>query len=151
MTDRVRPAAARIAHTRHRLETDENIWIATASPRGVPHLVPLSLTWDGRRIILATPTATPTVRNIAATGAARASLDDADDVVIIAAAATVVPVAAATGELLDAFARRTGWDPRRQAGEEWSMLILGPTMIHAWHGEPEIAARTIMRDGSWIE
>jgi len=45
-------------------------WVATASTSdgGEAHLVPLSFAWDGGRVILATAEATPTARNLLATG-----------------------------------------------------------------------------------
>jgi hypothetical protein len=73
----------------HRLEHDECVWIATGDGDGVPHLIPLSLDWDGTRIVVYTPTASPTVRNAAAAGRARAALDDAADVVLIDATVEV--------------------------------------------------------------
>lgn len=33
----------------NRLEKDNDAWVATASPAGVPTLVPLSFVWDGGR------------------------------------------------------------------------------------------------------
>jgi len=77
-----RTIAERIAETRQRLNNDENVWIATASLGGVPHLVPLSLAWDGEAILVATRTNTPTVRNALASGRVRATLDSAADVVL---------------------------------------------------------------------
>ena len=49
MTERVRA-------TLHRLETDRNVWIATTDQHTArPHLIPLSLAWNGVQVILATP------------------------------------------------------------------------------------------------
>lgn len=139
----------RTAATLRRLDSDPNVWVATASRDGVPHLVPLSLAWDGERIVLVTPTTTPTARNIRATGKARASLDDADDVVVIQARAQAMELHAASPDLLELFAARAGWNPNPDEGT-WSMLLLEPMMIHAWNGVHEIDGRTIMRGGDWI-
>jgi hypothetical protein len=52
-----------------RLEHDVDAWVATADPAsGSPYLVPLSFLWDGRHLLVATPSASPTSRNLQATG-----------------------------------------------------------------------------------
>ena len=144
-----RSTETRIADTIRRLESEPDVWIASASADGVPHLIPLSLAWDGSRILLATPPESPTARNIVATGWARASLAATDDVVIVVASATVTPFEDTPGEVADLFAERAGWDPRQEGGR-WSLLTLTPETIHAWRGEPELGGRTIMRHGEWV-
>ena len=144
-----RTTATRIADTVRRLDSEPDVWIATASAEGVPHLIPLSLAWDGSRILVATPPESPTVRNIVAAGQARASLPDTDDVVIIVASAAVTPFEESPGDVADFFSERAGWDPRREGGR-WSLVTLTPEMIHAWKGEPELVGRTIMRHGEWV-
>jgi len=144
-----RPTESRIANAIRRLESEADVWIATASADGVPHLIPLSLAWDGSRILLATPPESPTARNIVATGSARASLPDTDDVVIIVASAVLTPFEDTPGDVVELFVEAAGWDPRKQGGR-WSLLTLTPETIHAWKGEPELVGRTIMRDGEWV-
>lgn len=146
----VRTTATRVAEAIRRLETEADIWIATASGDGAPHLIPLSLAWDGSHILVATPTASPTTRNIRATGRARASLADTDDVIIVRAAARAAPFAEVLPESAELFADRVGWDPRRQSGGEWSLLTLTPEVVFAWKGEAELAGRIIMRRGTWL-
>lgn len=126
------------------------MWVATAAPDGTPHLVPLSLTWDGVRVVVATPTSTPTVRNVAATGRARAALENTGDVVIVDAEAEVVALADAGADIVEAYVQRAGWDPRSERGE-WSLVVLTPRRIQAWSSTGEIDGRTIMRDGIWME
>jgi hypothetical protein len=144
-----RSTETRIADTIRRLESEPDVWIATASADGVPHLIPLSLAWDGSRILLATPPDSPTARNIAATEWARASLADTDDVVIVVASAAATPFEQTPGDVVEFFVEAAGWDPRREDGQ-WSLLTLTPETIHAWHGEPELLGRTIMRHGEWV-
>ena len=145
-----RTTAERIAETRQRLNNDENVWIATASLGGVPHLVPLSLAWDGEAILVATRTDTPTVRNALASGRVRATLDSAADVVLLDTDAAVTPFTHAGADQVAAFVARVGWDPRNQDGE-WSLLRLTPSRVQAWNSVSETDARTIMRDGAWID
>lgn len=144
----MRSTEQRIADVAGRLETDANVWLATASTAGVPHLVPLSLAWDGARLLVATPTDSPTVRNAAASGAVKANLDDADDVVLIAARVDVVDFATADAAAVETYVDRVGWNPAEQDGD-WSLLIITPQTIRAWRGVSEITGRTIMRQGNW--
>ena len=146
----IRSTAIRVAEALRRLETEPDVWIATASVDGAPHLSPLSLAWDGAHILVATPTDSPTTRNIVATGRARASLADTTDVIIVRATAAAVPFVEVPAVVAESFVERVGWDPRNQEGGEWSMLTLTPEMVFAWNGEPEIVGRVIMRDGVWL-
>jgi hypothetical protein len=147
MTDAVRAAAERRADTLARLEGDADVWAATAS-EGQPHLVPLSLAWDGTNVLLATPAASPTARNAAASGNIRLALGTSRDVTIIDAAAEVVPCAGAPDPVARCYATRTGWDPRH-GDVPHVYLIATPRTMHAWNSLPEISGRTIMRDGQW--
>jgi nitroimidazol reductase NimA-like FMN-containing flavoprotein (pyridoxamine 5'-phosphate oxidase superfamily) len=52
--------------TEHRLTHDVDVWVASASGEGVPYLVPLSFDWDDESLLVATPTNSPTGRNLAA-------------------------------------------------------------------------------------
>lgn len=144
-----RTTAERASAARRRLATEPNVWVATASEAGRPHLVPLSLAWDGVSILVATPTANPTSRNIAATGNARASLADADDVVILDTSATVTALGVLDDAVVATFVERTGWDPRDESSD-WSMLTLTPRTVLAWNGISETDGRTIMADGVWL-
>jgi hypothetical protein len=42
--------------TERRLDQDVDVWMATASADGAPHLVPVSFDWDGESLLLAAPT-----------------------------------------------------------------------------------------------
>ncbi len=143
-----RTAAERTRDALRRLETEPNVWIATASMTGIPHLVPLSLAWVDDAIVVATPTDTPTVRNASASGRARATLDSADDVVIVDADVRVEDLDRVQPSTVEAYISRVGWDPRDDPGA-WSMLTLAPSRIQAWNSLQETSDRFIMRDGAW--
>jgi hypothetical protein len=147
VTDAVRAAAERRADTLARLEGDADVWVATASA-GQPHLVPLSLAWDGAQVILATPAASPTARNATASGNARLALGTSRDVTIIDAAVQVVPCQDAPEPIARCYATRTGWDPGRDTVPH-VYLIATPRTMRAWNSLAEITGRTIMRDGHW--
>ena len=98
----------RQADTLRRLEHDTDAWVATAEPgSGTPYMVPLSFLWDGATVLIATPAASPTSRNLQATGQVRLGIGPTRDVVLIEGTVQAVTAAAdipvGTG---DAFARR---------------------------------------------
>ena len=67
-----------------RLDRDTDAWVATAGPAdGAPYLVPLSFLWDGTALLIATPSASVTSRNLQATGRARLGVGPTRDVVMI--------------------------------------------------------------------
>jgi len=139
----------RARHVIERLEGDADVWIATASRDGRPHLVPLSLYWDGTRIVVTNPKSSATTANVVSTGIARFALNSSEDVVIIDAVVTVVDIADAVDGLPERYAERTGWDPRDQAGD-WVYLVARPDRILAWQGPDEIEGRTVMRSSVWL-
>jgi hypothetical protein len=54
--------------------------VASASADGAPYLVPLSFDWDGEAPLMATPTDSPTGRNLVATRTVRLRLGHTCDV-----------------------------------------------------------------------
>ena len=78
--------------TEHRLTHDIDLWVASASADGAPYLVPLSFDWDGEALLMATPTDSPTGRNLAATRAVRLGLGHTRDVSMIAGEVDVLAV-----------------------------------------------------------
>src|SRR6059058_634788 len=62
---------------------DIDVWVASASADGAPYLVPLSFDWEGEALLVATPTDSPTGRNLATTRTVRLGLGHARDVSMI--------------------------------------------------------------------
>ena len=144
-----RSLARRRRDTEHRLEHDIDVWVASASAAGVPYLVPLSFDWDGEALLLATPTDSPTGRNLAATRAARLGLGHTRDVSMIEGHVEVLEIDALPRERGDRFAARAGFDPRALATRyRWFRVI--PRRIQAWREENELADRELMHDGRWL-
>jgi general stress protein 26 len=143
-----RSTAQRVADTQRILETEEDAWVATASADGTPHLVPLSVWWDGSALIMTTSATSVTARNLARGERVRLALGPTRDVVMIVGTAAVTPVAD-DPETADQFVARFGWDPRDEAGE-WILARVVPERIQAWRESDEIAGRTVMRDGAWL-
>jgi hypothetical protein len=142
-----RTTAERVADARAKLENDIDVWVATATDNA-PHLVPLSLHWDGERVILATESDSVTARSAAASGRVRLGLEPSRDVVMIDADCEVLDVSSAPA-LAEEYARRTSWDPRHGSTPN-VFIVCRPTRIQVWRSVEEIAGRTIMRGGEWL-
>ena len=115
-----RPGSQRRRDTERRLEHDVDLWVASASTDGLPHLIPLSFDWDGTALLLSTPRDSPTGRNLAATRTARLGLGETRDVTLIEGDVEVLAIDA-----------------------------LPPRRIQAWREVDELAERELMRDGEW--
>jgi hypothetical protein len=129
---------------------NSDVWVASSSTTGPAHLVPLSLAWDGDRILVALEPSSVTARNIVSSGHARCALGNTRDVVMIDATLDhTVDVGHAPTGLADAYASQADWDPRSSGGE-YCYLVLRPRRIQVWREVDEIADRTVMRDGAWL-
>ncbi|WP_114560373.1 pyridoxamine 5'-phosphate oxidase family protein [Desertihabitans aurantiacus] len=149
MTDGPRPGARRRSDTEHRLRTDVDLWVATASADQTPHLVPLSFDWDGQTILLATSLATATGRNLAARGVVRLGLGPTRDVTLVDGEVEVLALDALPATEADRFAARAGFDPRRGGGS-YRWFRVRPRRVQAWREVDELSGRELMRDGRWL-
>ncbi|MFH8369499.1 pyridoxamine 5'-phosphate oxidase family protein [Streptomyces sp. NPDC018031] len=139
----------RLRDTRTRLESDVDLWVATSGASDGAHLVPLSFLWDGTAILISTPRASITGRNLLADGRVRLSLGPTRDVVIVDGTAEPVDIADLGPETGDAFAARTGFDPRELDGR-YQYFSIRPRRIQAWREANELRGRDLMRDGRWL-
>jgi Pyridoxamine 5'-phosphate oxidase len=146
----VRSAAQRRLDALAKLNSDEDIWIATGDHDGVPHLVPLSLCWHDGAVVVAVETRSRTAINALRSGRARAALGPSRDVVMVDAEVTPVPRPEAPDSLINAYRERTGWDPSASGGD-WVYLVLRPVRVQVWRDEEEIGGRTVMRNGAWVD
>ena len=134
----------------HRLEHDVDAWVATAEKgSGVPYLVPLSFLWDGATLLIATPASSPTSRNLQATSTVRLGIGPTRDVVLIEGTVLTLAMSEIPKEVGDAFAAKTGFDPRQLTSAYLYFRIL-PRRLQAWREENELKDRELMRDGEWI-
>ncbi|MFJ5549901.1 pyridoxamine 5'-phosphate oxidase family protein [Streptomyces sp. NPDC093225] len=138
----------RVEDTRKRLENDVDLWVASAGAGSGAYLLPLSFLWDGTALLVSTPRASVTGRNLLADGRVRVGLGLTRDVVIVDGDAEPVDVAD-LGETADAFAAKTGFDPR-ELDEAYQYFRIRPRRIQAWREVNELAGRTLMRDGAWL-
>jgi hypothetical protein len=125
-------------------------WVATASGQGA-HLVPLSFAWNGEQVLLATEERSASVQNLRSVGSARIALGATRDVVLIEAVLDrIVAVAEAPDVIAEIYAGQADWDPR-DAGGDFVFVVLRPVRVQVWREANEIAGRTVMRDGSWVD
>ncbi len=143
-----RSRTQRRADTEHRLASDVDVWVASASPNGTPFLVPLSFDWDGETLLLATPEKSPTGRNLAATGVVRLALGHTRDVVMVDGEVEVLEMDALPRETGDRFAARAGFDPRPLT-TSYLWFRVTPSRIQAWREVDELPDRELMSDGRW--
>jgi Pyridoxamine 5'-phosphate oxidase len=135
----------------HRLQRDVDAWVATADEgSGTPYLVPLSFLWDGSTLLVATPSSSPTSRNLRATGKVRLGIGPTRDLVLIEG--TVQALAAASeipDGVGDAFAAKTGFDPR-ELTSSYLYFRIQPQRLQAWREANELEDRELMRGGHWV-
>ena len=123
------PASSRhraSAHPRHRCLGGPG-----ASADGAPSLVPLSFDWDDEALLVATPTDSPTGRNLATTRTVRLGLGHTRDVSMIDGEVEVLEIDALPQQRGDRFAARTGFDPRALA-TPYRWFRISPRRIQAW-------------------
>jgi hypothetical protein len=111
--------------------------------------MPLSFDWDGEALLVATPTDSPTGKNLAATGAVRVRLGHTRDVSMIEGKVEVLEIDALTQERGDRFVARTGFDPRALT-TPYRWFRIYPRRIQAWREVNELPDRELMRDGHWL-
>ena len=98
---------------------------------------------------MATPTDSPTGRNLAATRAVRLGLGHTRDVSMIEGVVEVLEIDALPQERGDRFVARTGFDPRALA-TPYRWFCISPRHIQAWREVNELPDRELMRDGRWL-
>lgn len=145
-----RTPAQRNQDTLNRLEQDIDAWVATADAgSGTPYLVPLSFLWDGVSLLVATPSSSPTSRNLQATGKVRLGIGPSRDLVLIEGTVHSLEATELPDEVGDAFAAKTGFDPR-QLGTSYLYFRIHPRRLQAWREANELQGRELMHDGQWV-
>ena len=149
MSAEPRSRADRRRDTERRLTNDVDVWVASASTDGKPYLVPLSFDWDGAAVLVATPTNSPTGKNLASSGMARLAFGPTRDVTMIEADVEVIEIGELPQEQGDRFAARSGFDPRGLTSS-YRWFRLTPRRIQAWREVEELPERELMSQGRWL-
>lgn len=111
-----RSRSQRKADALDKLRTEVDLWVASASEDAQPYLVPLSYSWDGSKLTVATARASRTAKNLIRSGRARAALGPTRDVVIIEGSVEAI-VMGADPVIEERHAQATGFDPRNFSDE----------------------------------
>jgi hypothetical protein len=111
--------------------------VASASADGAPLLVPLSFDWDGEALLMATPTDSPTGRNLTATRAVRVGLGPHPRRVHDRGRSRGPEIDALLQQRGDRFGAHSGFEPRAPATpHRWSRI--SPRCIQAWREVNEL-------------
>lgn len=138
----------RLRDTQAKLADEVDCWVATSDSSGGAYLIPLSYLWDGTAFLISTPRTSITSRNLLAAGRVRLGLGPTRDVVLVDGTAEPVDSAGLAQATGDAFAAKTGFDPRDLTGYQY--FLIRPRRIQAWREANELAGRDLMRDGRWL-
>lgn len=137
--------------TLHRLEHDVDAWVATADPvAGTPYMVPLSFLWEGESLLISTEAASPTARNLVASGRVRLGIGHTRDLVLIEGESQALEPAELSQELGDAFAVKTGFDPRALKSP-YLYFRIRPLRLQAWREVNELKDRDLIVEGKWLD
>jgi len=143
------PVPSVVATPSHRLTHDVDVWVASASADGAPYLVPLSFDWGGEALLMATPTDSPTGRNLASTRTVRLGLGWHPRRVHDRGRRRGSRDRRAAAGAGDRFAAHAGFHPRALA-TPYRWFRITPRRIRAWHEVNELPDRELMRDGRWL-
>ena len=138
----------RIGDTLRKLETEVDVWVASASEDGRANIAPLSFVWHDGAITISMPATSLTARNLTRAGWARMALGPTRDVVMLDGPIEVLAIGADRA-LENAHARATGFDPREEASA-YVYIRLRPERIQAWREAHELAGRRLMEGGAWL-
>jgi general stress protein 26 len=91
-----------------RLQTEQNLWLATVRSTGAPHLVPIWFVWVAGKIYLCTGAGSVKVRNLTQNPHVAIALEDGNQPIVIEGLAEPIgrPPAAVVAE----FQRKYDWD-----------------------------------------
>ena len=91
-----------------RLQTEQNLWLATVRPNGAPHLVPIWFVWVIGKIYLCTGANSVKVRNLLQNPQVSIALEDGAQPIVIEGLAH--PVDKTDRAVLSEFQRKYDWD-----------------------------------------
>ena len=144
-----RTLAQRKADVLAALSANRDLWIATADPKGHPHLIAVSSWWHDDQITITTVSASRTARNLLSVDSARIALGSPEDVIVVDAVLVGSVPIHEDARLGNGFAAAVGWDPRT-IDPGWSFYHLKPVRIQAYRGYDELPGREVMRKERWL-
>lgn len=100
-------------------------------------------------MLIATPSSSPTSRNLLATGRVRLAIGPTRDLVLIEGTTRALKAAEVPDEVGDAFAEKAGFDPRRLT-TTYLYFRIHPQRLQAWREDNEHRDRDLMHGGVWV-
>ncbi len=91
-----------------RLQTEQNLWLATVRPNGTPHLVPIWFVWVAGKIYLCTGADSVKARNLMQNPRVSIALEDGTQPIVIEGLAQ--PIRTASQPVSEAFKNKYEWD-----------------------------------------
>ncbi|MCU1395799.1 MAG: Pyridoxamine 5-phosphate oxidase [Ilumatobacteraceae bacterium] len=114
-----------------RLQTERNIWIATVSPDGRPHLTPIWFVWQGARMWICTGASAVKTRNVRREPHVMVSLESGDSPVV-GVGTVVVHERPYPPAVVDAFATKFEWDITDPDDKDGPFEALWEITIERW-------------------
>ena len=121
------------AHSEERLNSESNIWIATARPDGRPHLTPVWFAWHAGKVYICIDPHSVKARNLAENAKVSLALEDGSAPIIIEGTGLALEASARPQAVVDAFQRKYDWNITGDG--QYSMLVeITPRRILNWGG-----------------
>jgi len=113
-----------------RLQTEQNLWLATVRPDGSPHLVPIWFVWVDGKIYLCTGGNSVKVRNLKQNPQVSIALEDGNQPIVIEGLARFAPIGAVRQSVTEAFKQKYDWNISTD-GEYDQVVEIEPRRIRA--------------------
>jgi F420H(2)-dependent biliverdin reductase len=113
-----------------RLQTEQNLWLATVRPTGSPHLVPIWFVWVVGKIYLCTAANSVKVRNLRQNPHVAIALEDGTHPLVIEGLARFAPIEQVPTAMVDEFQRKYDWNIKTD-GEYDQVIEIDPQRIRA--------------------
>lgn len=94
--------------TKQRLQTEQNIWLATVRSNGRPHLVPIWFVWIDQKIFICTGSDSIKARNVLGNPWVAVSLENGTQPVVIEGQAK--PIEHTPKPVIEAFQAKYDWN-----------------------------------------
>lgn len=120
---------------RERLENARNYWVATASPEGRPHAMPVWGVWLAERFLFSTGPSTRKARNLVANPRAVVHLESGAEVVVVEGIAEEVSDEGVIQAFLSAYNPKYGWNFSAADLRSGGLFEVRPTKAFAWLGD----------------
>ena len=111
-----------------RLQTEQNLWLATVRLNGSPHLVPIWFVWVAGKIYLCTSADSIKVRNLMQNPHVSIALEDGLHPVVIEGLAK--PIGVTPKPVIAAFKKKYDWDISDDS-EYNQVVVIEPKKIRA--------------------